>query len=112
MTCLVANGDELWGLTPSVRPGLPPPPEPVPVTMSLAPGGVPEGFAAIAEKAFRQALRDYPLLSEAASEPTLGPGPTAEPALGPGPETASEPAVPSSATTDPAGAPLLATAAA
>lgn len=101
MTCLVANGDELWGLTPSVRPGLPPPPEPVPVTMALAPGGVPEGFTAIAEKAFRQALRGYPLTSEATSDATADAAP----------EAASEPA-PTSEPSGSAGTPVLATAAA
>ncbi|MFG2871231.1 LysR family transcriptional regulator [Streptomyces sp. NPDC048338] len=63
MTCLIANGDELWGLTPTVRPGLPAPPEPLPVTMALASGAVPDEFTGIAEKAFRQALRGYPLVS-------------------------------------------------
>lgn len=67
MTCLVANGDELWGLTASVRPGLPPPPGPLPVTLALAPGAVPDGFPGIAEKAFRRALRGYPLTPPAAS---------------------------------------------
>ncbi|MFE5483412.1 LysR substrate-binding domain-containing protein [Streptomyces sp. NPDC056527] len=105
MTCLVANGDELWGLTPSVRPGLPEPPEPVPVTMALAPGGVPEGFTAIAEKAFRQALRGYPLVSEAAAE-TRADAP-ADPTSAPAADTA-----PTSDPSDPAGAPVLATAAA
>lgn len=83
MTCLVANGDELWGLTPSVRPGLPEPPEPLPVTMALAPGAVPEAFAGIAEKAFRQALQGYPLSSSDAgaktgTEAKVGTGATAK----------------------------------
>lgn len=61
MTCLVANGDELWGLARTVHPGLPEPPAPLPVTLALAPGAAPEDFARIAEKAFRQALQGYPL---------------------------------------------------
>ncbi|MFH0241901.1 LysR family transcriptional regulator [Streptomyces sp. HK10] len=61
MTCLVANGDELWGLSPAMRPGLPPPPAPLPVTFALASGGVPGEFTRVAEKAFRQALQGYPL---------------------------------------------------
>jgi len=61
MTCLVANGDELWGLSPTAHPGLPQPPAPLPVSLALAPGAAPEGFAQIAEKAFRQALQGYPL---------------------------------------------------
>ncbi|MFF4659293.1 LysR family transcriptional regulator [Streptomyces sp. NPDC001381] len=61
MTCLVANGDELWGLARAVLPGLPEPPAALPVTLATAPGAVPEDFARIAEKAFRQALQGYPL---------------------------------------------------
>ncbi|MER8231390.1 LysR substrate-binding domain-containing protein [Streptomyces sp. NPDC094049] len=75
MTCLVANGDELWGLAPSVRPGLPAPPEPLPVTLAVATGAVPEGFTDIAEKALRQALRSYPLVP-----PPDGTGPGTPPA--------------------------------
>ncbi|MET9350290.1 LysR family transcriptional regulator [Streptomyces termitum] len=75
MTCLIANGDELWGLTPAVRPGLPAPPEPLPVTMAVASGAaVPEEFAAIAAKAFRQALRPYPLVAPDAGGTEAGPG--------------------------------------
>ncbi|WP_233874550.1 LysR family transcriptional regulator [Streptomyces sp. ST2-7A] len=61
LTCLVANSDELWGLSRAVRPGLPEPPAPLPVTLALAPGRTPEGFARIAEKAFLRGLRGYPL---------------------------------------------------
>ncbi|MEU9860965.1 LysR substrate-binding domain-containing protein [Streptomyces sp. NPDC047971] len=105
MTCLVANGDELWGLTPSVRPGLPEPPGPLPVTLALAPGGVPEGFTAIADKAFRQALRGYPLLPEADAETRAGS--PADPASAPAAGTAQDPDPSGSA-----GTPVLATAAA
>lgn len=112
MTCLVANGDELWGLTPSVRPGLPEPPGPLPVTLALAPGGVAEGFTAIADKAFRQALGGYPLVSEAAAETRADS--SEDPASAPA-APASAPAGDPAAAPDPsgsAGAPLLATAAA
>ncbi|MEU1849649.1 LysR substrate-binding domain-containing protein [Streptomyces sp. NPDC019990] len=61
MTCLIANGDELWGLARTAHAGLPQPPAPLPVTLALASGAAPEDFARIAEKAFRQALQGYPL---------------------------------------------------
>ncbi|MBK3594484.1 MULTISPECIES: LysR substrate-binding domain-containing protein [Streptomyces] len=61
MTCLIANGDELWGLARTARPDLPPPPAPLPVTLALTPGSAPAGFARTAEKAFRRALQGYPL---------------------------------------------------
>lgn len=61
MTCLIANGDELWGLARTAHLGLPSPPAPLPVTLALATGAAPEGFARIAEKVFRRALQGYPL---------------------------------------------------
>lgn len=62
VACLVANGDELWGLPRAVRPGLPRPPGPVPVTMVLPAGAAYAGYPRIAEQAFRQALRGYPMV--------------------------------------------------
>ncbi|GHA31875.1 putative transcriptional regulator, LysR family protein [Streptomyces spiroverticillatus] len=77
VTCLVANGDELWGLPLTVRPGLPQPPT-LPVTLALAHGAVPEEFPRVAERAFRRALEGYPLITEGAEAPavprTPGPG--------------------------------------
>ncbi|MFF1923594.1 LysR family transcriptional regulator [Streptomyces sp. NPDC058221] len=83
MTCLVENSDELWGLTPAARPDLPAPPDPLPVTLALTPGATPEGFARIAEKAFRRALQGYPLVTGAPdghTDATAGAALTAGPA--------------------------------
>ncbi|MFI8308375.1 LysR family transcriptional regulator [Streptomyces sp. NPDC085927] len=62
MACLIANGDELWGLPRAVRPGLPTPPGPLPVTMALSAGAVSSGLPAVMESFFRQALRGYPFV--------------------------------------------------
>ncbi|MEU8523077.1 LysR substrate-binding domain-containing protein [Streptomyces sp. NBC_01216] len=98
MTCLIANGDELWGLTPTVRPGLPAPPGPLPVTMALAHDGLPDEFVAIAEKAFRQALRGYPLVpADGADGPGTGPGAGPSPVEAAGPP-AGDPRGPALAT--------------
>ncbi|MGW1995908.1 LysR substrate-binding domain-containing protein [Embleya sp. NPDC001921] len=62
VACLVANGDELWDLPKAVRPGLPAPPGPLPVTMAYPSGLAPSNLPAIAEKAFRRALLGYPFV--------------------------------------------------
>jgi DNA-binding transcriptional LysR family regulator len=58
--CLVANGDELWGLPKAASPSLPSPPGPIPVTMALSGSMAGAEFVPIAERAFKHALRDYP----------------------------------------------------
>ncbi len=64
ITCLTANGDELWGL-PRLKEGiLPPPPQPIPVSVALAPG-TPPSISDAAYRAARAALRGYPLLDPA-----------------------------------------------
>ncbi len=64
IACLVANGDELWGL-PRVEDGmLPAPPQPIPVSLAVAPGT----SAMVSDAAYlaaRAALRGYPLVETA-----------------------------------------------
>ncbi|MGN9840991.1 LysR substrate-binding domain-containing protein [Nonomuraea sp. H19] len=60
VACLIANGDELWGLPRTVRFSLPDPPGPIPVTMAVSTGSATPGFVEIAKKALQNALRGYP----------------------------------------------------
>lgn len=60
VACLIANGDELWGVAKAVRPALPQPPGPVPVTMAMSGTATASDIVPIAEKTFRNALRGYP----------------------------------------------------
>ncbi|MET7288424.1 LysR substrate-binding domain-containing protein [Streptomyces sp. NPDC005573] len=60
LACLVANGDDLWGLPRAAKLGLPCPPGPIPVMMVLPTGATSSGVHAIVKKAFRQALDGYP----------------------------------------------------
>ncbi|MGS2644108.1 LysR substrate-binding domain-containing protein [Streptosporangium sp. LJ11] len=60
VACLVANGDDLWGLPKAARLALPSPPGPLPVTMALSTGAATSGYVPIARKAFQQSLRGYP----------------------------------------------------
>ncbi|MFG2006892.1 LysR substrate-binding domain-containing protein [Spirillospora sp. NPDC048911] len=62
VACLIANGDELWGLPKTVRSALPSPPGPVPVTLAMSGPGAASGIGPIAEKTFQNALRDYPFV--------------------------------------------------
>jgi DNA-binding transcriptional LysR family regulator len=64
VACLIANGDELWGLPKTVRNSLPAPPSPIPVTMAISAGSATPGFARIARKALQDALRGYPFAEE------------------------------------------------
>ncbi|GAA3850208.1 LysR substrate-binding domain-containing protein [Saccharothrix violaceirubra] len=59
VACLVANGDELWGL-PRTERELPEPPGPVPVTMAISPGAASPGFTRVAKRALQNALHGYP----------------------------------------------------
>ncbi|GAB3474019.1 LysR substrate-binding domain-containing protein [Amycolatopsis cihanbeyliensis] len=59
VTCLVANGDELWGL-PRTKLELPEPPGPLPVTMALSAGASAPGFVRVAKRALQNALHGYP----------------------------------------------------
>ncbi|WP_268249441.1 LysR family transcriptional regulator [Streptomyces poonensis] len=61
VACLLDNGDGLWGLPRAIKPSLPPPPGPLPVTL-VASNGVAarSGLLSAAERACRQALRGYP----------------------------------------------------
>ncbi|MFH8617793.1 LysR family transcriptional regulator [Streptomyces sp. NPDC017979] len=72
MACLVANGDELWGLPRAIRPGLPSAPGPIPVTMAFPVSANSSGLPGVAEKAFRQALRGYPFTETPARGPLEG----------------------------------------
>ncbi len=73
LACLVANGDDLWGLPKAAKKlGLPSPPDPIPVTMALPAGATTSGVPAIVKKTFRQALDGYPfaeIASASNSEP-------------------------------------------
>lgn len=69
VACLVANGDELWDLPRAVRPGLPPAPGPLPVTMAYPADAAPSNLPGIAEKAFRHALRGYPFADAPGERP-------------------------------------------
>jgi DNA-binding transcriptional LysR family regulator len=60
VACLIANGDELWGLPRSAGRPLPSPPGPIPVSIAPSASAAASDLAPVAEKAFRQALRDYP----------------------------------------------------
>lgn len=60
VACLIANGDELWGLPRTVRLALPDPPGPVPVTMAVSAGVAAPGFVRIAKRALQNALTGYP----------------------------------------------------
>jgi DNA-binding transcriptional LysR family regulator len=60
VTCLVANGDELWGLPKSMWPLLPSPPGPIPVAMALSDSAATANFAPVARRAFQGALDGYP----------------------------------------------------
>lgn len=62
VACLVANGDELWGLDRSNRSPLPPPPGPLPVTVAVTPAAAIAGFAPVAKRALQSALRAYPFV--------------------------------------------------
>lgn len=66
VACLVANGDELWGTPRAVHPGLPAPPGPLPVTVSISPTNASLDILESAEKFFLQALQGYPLDDRAA----------------------------------------------
>nr|BAP16702.1 LysR family transcriptional regulator [Streptomyces sp. Sp080513GE-23] len=72
LACLVANGDDLWGLPRAAKLGLPSPPGPIPVMMALPAGATTSGVHAMVKKAFRRALDGYPFAgtgSASISEP-------------------------------------------
>ncbi|MET8078101.1 LysR substrate-binding domain-containing protein [Streptomyces sp. NPDC005303] len=72
LACLVANGDDLWGLPRAAKLGLPSPPGPIPMMMALPAGATTSGVHAIVKKAFRRALDGYPFAetgSASISEP-------------------------------------------
>ncbi|WP_062435602.1 LysR substrate-binding domain-containing protein [Herbidospora daliensis] len=60
VACLVANGDELWGLPRAASNALPSAPGPLPVTVALSANATDSEYVPIAERAIQQALRDYP----------------------------------------------------
>jgi DNA-binding transcriptional LysR family regulator len=60
VACLVANGDELWGLPRTIRRKLPDPPGPLPVTMAVSAGSASPGFVKVAKKVLQGALHGYP----------------------------------------------------
>lgn len=61
VACLVANGDELWGL-PRTQLELPNPPGPLPVSMAVSAGASSPGFVRLAKRAVKSALNDYPFV--------------------------------------------------
>ncbi|MFE2562668.1 LysR substrate-binding domain-containing protein [Streptomyces mirabilis] len=72
LACLVANGDDLWGLPRAAKLGLPSPPGPIPVMMALPAGATTSGVHGIVKKAFRRALDGYPF-AEIGSAPITEP---------------------------------------
>jgi DNA-binding transcriptional LysR family regulator len=62
VTCLIANGDELWGL-PRASVCLPPPPGPLPVTLALAPARTDRSatMERVVKRALKDALSAYPM---------------------------------------------------
>ncbi|WP_234357692.1 LysR substrate-binding domain-containing protein, partial [Streptomyces puniciscabiei] len=77
LACLVANGDDLWGLPRAAKLGLPSPPDPIPVMMALPAGATTSGVPAIVKKAFRQALDGYPFaeIGHTSTPPPVNPKP-------------------------------------
>ncbi|MGE7438282.1 LysR family transcriptional regulator [Kitasatospora sp. NPDC001175] len=67
VTCLLANADELWGLR-RLPAGALPVPEPMPVSLAVAPQ-VPAGVVEVALRAAQRALRAYPITG---AEPVPG----------------------------------------
>ncbi|MEJ3655445.1 LysR family transcriptional regulator [Actinomycetes bacterium KLBMP 9759] len=61
VSCLVANGDELWGLRKTER-ELPAPPGPLPVIMAVSPGVSSPQIVRVARRTLQSALRGYPFV--------------------------------------------------
>jgi DNA-binding transcriptional LysR family regulator len=60
VSCLIANGDELWDL-PRTGPGeLPDPPGPIPVTMAVSANATNPGFVRTARRVLQNSLTGYP----------------------------------------------------
>jgi DNA-binding transcriptional LysR family regulator len=60
VSCLIANGDELWDLPRTGQADLPEPPGPIPATMAVSAGATSPGFVRVARRALQNALKDYP----------------------------------------------------
>ena len=60
LACLVANGDQLWGMPRTNELDLPAPPAPVPVVMAVGHGTASGGFVRTARRVLLNALSGYP----------------------------------------------------
>lgn len=63
VSCLIANGGELWNLPSAFGDDLPDPPGPIPVTMAVSANSAAPGFVRVARKVLQNALTGYPFAS-------------------------------------------------